>query len=134
MLHHSLKIKPGEKVLFSATDDGSVLINALIEEAYASGAVPFVSLERYAVRRALLEGATAEQMELLGRREAMLMEAMDCYVLVDAPENSSEFSQASQEKQAIYTKYYKSQVGAARKTCAGSPWRTPLWAWPRTPV
>ena len=115
VLHHSLKIKPGEKVLFSATDDGSALINALIEEAYASGAVPFVSLEQYAIRRALLEGATPEQLELLGRREAMLMEAMDCHVLVDAPENSSEFSQTSQEKQALYTKYYKSQISAARK-------------------
>ena len=35
------------------------------------------------------------------------------YALVDAPRNTSEFSQLSQEKQALYTKYYKSQISAA---------------------
>lgn len=115
VLHHSLKIQKGEKILISALDDGTALVNALVEGAYACGAVPFVSLELASVRRALLEGATQEQLELMAKPEAMLMAEMDCYALVDAPRNTSEFSQLSQEKQALYTKYYKSQISAAKK-------------------
>ena len=115
VLHHSLKIQKGEKILISALDDGTALVNALVEGAYACGAIPFVSLELASVRRALLEGATQEQLELMAKPEAMLMAEMDCYALVDAPRNTSEFSQLSQEKQALYTKYYKSQISAAKK-------------------
>lgn len=115
ILHHSLKVKTGEKVLISLVDDGEELVDALIQGAYGCGAVPFVSLERSAIRRALMEGASAEQMALMARPEAALMGEMDCHVLIDAPQNSSEFSQMSQEKQALYTKHYKSQISAAKK-------------------
>ena len=115
VIHHSLKVKPGEKLYIAAVDDGEALVSALIEEAYASGAVPFVGLERASIRRALMEGASAEQLELMAKAEASLLAEMDCYALIDAPANSAEFTEMSQEKQGLYTKYYKSHISNAKK-------------------
>ena len=114
VMRHSLKIQPGEKVMISAVDDGDKLAEALVEEAYACGAVPFVSLEQTTIRRAILNGATAEQLELMAKPSVVLMEEMDCSVTISAPYNSCEFSLTSQEKQTMYTKYCKSLISRAR--------------------
>ena len=102
-MRHSLKIQPGEKVLISTVDDGDKLAEALVEEAYACGAVPFVSSEQTNVRRAILKGATEEQLELMAKPSVVLMEAMDCHVTVSAPYNISEFSLTDPEKQRMYS-------------------------------
>lgn len=114
VMRHSLKIKPGEKVIISAVDDGDKLCEALVEEAYACGALPFVSLEQTNVRRAILLGATQEQLELMAKPTVALMEEMDCSVTISAPYNSCEFSLVDQEKQTMYTKYCRSQISRAR--------------------
>ena len=111
---HSLKIQPGEKVMISAVDDGDKLAEALVEEAYACGAVPFVSLEQTTIRRAILRGATAEQLELMAKPSVVLMDEMDCHVTISAPYNSCEFCLISQEKQTMYTKYCKSLISRAK--------------------
>jgi aminopeptidase len=114
VLHHSLKAKPGEKVMIYAEDDGDQLVEAIVDEAYASGIVPFVSLEQTAIRRAILKGATAEQLELMAKPDVTLMQEMDCHIAISAPHNSSEFSLLSQEQLALYTKHCKSQISRAR--------------------
>ena len=115
VMRHSLRIKPGEKVMISAEDDGDQLAEALVDEAYACGAVPFVSLEQTAVRRAILSGgASAEQLELMAKPSVTLMEQMDCYVSVSAPHNSSEFSRVPQDMLNLYTRHCKAQISRAR--------------------
>ncbi len=115
ILHHSVRAQTGDKVLIHAVDRGDALVEALVKEAYDSKLVPFVELERTDVRRAILEGATGEQLAMMAKPSADLMTQMDCYVNIDAEENSSEFSNVSQDQMSLYTQYYRSQINAARK-------------------
>ena len=115
VMRHSLKIQPGEKVMIAAVDDGDKLVEALVAEAYACGAYPFVSLEQTNIRRAILEGnATPEMLELMAKPSVVLMEQMDCHVTVSAPYNNNEFSHTDPEKQRLYAKYCRSQISKAR--------------------
>lgn len=64
--------------------------------------------------RAILRGATAEQLELMAKPSVVLMDEMDCHVTISAPYNSCEFCLISQEKQTMYTKYCKSLISRAK--------------------
>ena len=53
---YSCALKPGEKFLIEANGSCDPLVEALIEEAYRAGAVPFVWLKKDELLRPLLMG------------------------------------------------------------------------------
>ena len=58
LINYSCSLKKGEKVLIEAKGIDYMLVNALVKEAYAVGAIPFVELYDNRVTRELLLGQT----------------------------------------------------------------------------
>lgn len=111
LIHYSCRLKPGEKVLISCVGPYPLpLVRALVKEAYAAGATPFVNLSNSQVDRELLLGATPEQQDLLAKRDVMLMEQMDAYIGVRGDENALELSDVPAEKQELHAKHYLQPV------------------------
>ena len=107
LIHYSCQLKPGEKVLINCVGPYPLpLVRALVKEAYAAGAVPFVNLSNSSVDRELLMGATPEQQDLLAKRDVMLMEQMAAYIGIRGDENALELADVPAEKQELHAKRY----------------------------
>lgn len=102
LVRYSTQLKAGEKVLIDLYGLEPAIARALIEETYAVGAVPFVSVTNHQIQRALLMGASAEQLKLMARFEADRMKEMDAYIAIRAGENASELSDVPAEKNKLY--------------------------------
>lgn len=86
------------------------LVAALVNEAYAAGAVPVVRLRDMTVQRALMRGATADAWALHAENDADLMRQMNAYIGVRANENGFETSDVNAEQTALYSKHYSALV------------------------
>ena len=64
LIRFSCGLQAGEKVLIESIGGNEPLTQALIQEAYAAGGVPFVWLGEKSIDRALLMGCTYEQLKL----------------------------------------------------------------------
>lgn len=109
IITYSVDLQPGEKVLIENTGYQKELVNALVEEAYKAGGHPFVTIKDNTTQRALLMGATEEQLELQSKFEETIMKEMDAYVGLRSGDNISELSDVPSENMALYQKkVYKS--------------------------
>lgn len=111
LVNYSCNVQKGEKVYINYTGkDTKDLARQLIKEVYQAGGIPFAHYIDPQVQRELLLHATKEQMELMGKIDAMEMEQMDCYIAVRGTDNVSELSDVPAEKMALYDKYYSTPV------------------------
>ncbi len=110
LVRYSTRVQPGEKVLLEVNGEAKELTLALIEEIYAAGGLPFVTIKQEEIKAALLSGATRGQMELCAKYEAERMRDMDAYIGVRAGENSFAMSDLPQEKVDLYNKYWQQPV------------------------
>lgn len=106
LIRYSTSLQPGEKVLIDAYGLEVPVVRALVEEAYAAGALPFVSIKQHQVQRALLMQATAAQLEMMARYEIDRMQDMNAYIAVRAGENASELADVPAEQHALYQKHW----------------------------
>ncbi len=102
LVNYSTALAPGEKLLIETVDGALPLAKALVDEAYRVGAVPFVSVKNSQLLRALLRGASAEQLTLAGEWEAARMRAMDAYIAIRASDNVSEMADVPADRLQIY--------------------------------
>ncbi len=110
LINYSINLQQGEKVLLEVTDCGIPLAQALIEEAYAVGGVPFITVKNSSLQRALISGCSQAQIEQIAEYEAERMRSMDAYISVRAAENISEMSDVPTEKMHIYQTYWNDPV------------------------
>ncbi len=92
LLDYSLKIEAGEKVLLEADANAVDLLIALVEGCYERGAVPYTHVGDSRLSRAVLLGATREQME---RGLSWAMQRMgdcDANIYVMAGSNATEMA------------------------------------------
>ncbi|MCD7032725.1 aminopeptidase [Metabacillus sp. GX 13764] len=101
LINYSLNLQKGEKVLIENFGLQRELVTALVKEAYAAGAYPFVSLKDHQVDRALLMGANEEQYSMMADFEANVMSKMDAYIGLRAGSNISEQADVPAEKLKI---------------------------------
>lgn len=107
LIHHSCRLKAGQKVLIEAFDlPEPNLICRLVEEASALGAVPVVSVKNNAVLRSLYRTATEASMGIAGKFEAAVMSEMDAYIGIRGSANSNEFADVPGEKMDLYQKHW----------------------------
>ncbi|MBO8140632.1 MAG: aminopeptidase [Firmicutes bacterium] len=106
LIRYSTKLQPGEKVLIELVDEGEPLARALIAEAYAAGAVPFLWVKDYSLLGALLTGASREQLAAIGAHEAAFMEQMDAYVAIRGWRNPAELSEVPADRMTLYQKHW----------------------------
>lgn len=106
LINYSLKLQPGEKVLIETRGVDIPLIQALVQEAYAAGGLPFVNLKEPRIDRAIIEGCSEEQLKMMYKWEEERMLAMDCYIGIRLPENSYEEMGVNFEKMELYNALY----------------------------
>lgn len=92
LVGYSTRVQPGEKVLVEAYDIPDDVVTTLVERIAQAGGLPFVTVKRNSVLRALYRNASEEQMRLTGEFEKARMTEMDAYIGVRGSENSTELS------------------------------------------
>ncbi|WP_345243404.1 aminopeptidase [Pontibacillus salipaludis] len=102
IIHYSIDLQKGEKVLIENTGLQQELVSALIEEVYKAEGQPFVNVKDPKVQRSLLKNASEEQLHLQAEQEASFMSQMDAYVAIRSGENISELSDVPAENMKIY--------------------------------
>lgn len=104
LIHYSVRLQKGEKVLIENFGLQRELVIALVKEAYKAGGYPFVSLKDHQIDRALLLGAEEEQFEMMASFEANIMAEMDAYIGLRSGDNINEFADIPDHKMKIHGK------------------------------
>ena len=88
-------------MLVEAYDIPDDVVTTLVERISEAGGLPFVTVKRNSVLRALYRNATEEQMRLTGEFEKARMAEMDAYIGVRGAENSTELSDVPDERMKL---------------------------------
>jgi aminopeptidase len=110
LVRHSIKLKPGDKVLIDTFDTPEEMTVQLIRTVSERGGLPLVSTYSMKVLRTLYQVATEEQMKAIGEVERRRMEAVDCYIGVRGSANISELSDVPSDRMALYEKHWWQRV------------------------
>ena len=110
LINYSCSLKKGEKVLIEAKGIDYMLVNALVEEAYAVGAYPFVELYDNRITRALMMGESVERAKLRAKYDGFRMAEMDAYIGIRGGENCNELSDVPEQNLQIDSEYYSHPV------------------------
>ena len=102
LVNYSTRVKKGDKVLVEVIDVPVALVEALIDEIAAVGALPLVTYKHNRWLRRLYKKATSEGMTLIGDCERYRMEHMDVYIGVRGFENMHELSDVPPEQMKLY--------------------------------
>jgi aminopeptidase len=106
LVHHSMEVKPGDKVLIEAFDIPIDFTVELINAIGAAKGEPIVSTYQVQVMRAVMRNATESQMKTIGSIERKRMEAVDCYVGLRGSHNISEHSDVPRDKMDLYERHW----------------------------
>ena len=110
LIHHSTRLKAGEKILIEAFDIPTPFVTALVEEAAAAGGIPITSLKSAEVQRALLTHGGEGSAKLAGECELFRMKQVQCYIGVRGSHNVSELSDVSAERMKAYAHFWGNPV------------------------
>ena len=110
LINYSCALKKGEKVLIEAKGIDYMLVNALVKEAYAVGAYPFVEIYDNRVTRQLLMGQSKELAMLRAKYDGARMAEMDAYIGVRGGENSNELSDVPEQNLQVESEFYSHPV------------------------
>ncbi|WP_428939709.1 aminopeptidase [Fontivita pretiosa] len=106
LVHHSARVRPGDKVLIEALDIPTDFTVTLIRTVADAGGLPLVSTYHQPILRALFQCASEEQMKLIGLVERERMQAVQCYIGVRGSHNISEMSDVPREKMELYERLW----------------------------
>jgi aminopeptidase len=106
LVHHSIEVSRGDKVLVEAFDIPHDFTVALVRAIDAADGLPIVSVYQQPVLRALYSVATEAQMQTIGEIERKRMEAVQCYIGVRGSHNINELGDVPQERMALYEKHW----------------------------
>ena len=104
IVHHSIRIQPGEAALVEAFDLADGLVIDLVEEIQKAGGIPVVSLRSNAVIRSQLLAATEKQLAVQSDIELHQMKAVQAYVGIRGSANVSELGDVPSDRMALYQK------------------------------
>jgi len=110
LVHYSCSVQPGEKVLIEVTGGHEELVLALVDEVYAAGALPFVSVKLPRVERALLMGTTEEAETKRADYAVARMQEMQAYIGIRGGDNVSELADVPSEKTRLHSTLYNKRV------------------------
>lgn len=110
LVNYSCNVQPGEKVLIESISLELPLVQELIKKVYQAGGIPFVSIKNPSVDRALLMGASQEQMQLMAKYEGARMSDMQAYIGIRSGNNAAELSDVPGEKMELYNKHFWHKV------------------------
>ncbi len=106
LVGYSTELKPGDKVLIESIDIPESMTAEIVRVARQAGAIPFVTIKRQLVTRALLMDADEPQLQLFAEVEALRMKAMQAYIGIRGSLNVSELSDVPDEKMKLYQRIF----------------------------
>jgi len=115
LVNYSVAAKKGDKILIEANGIDTPLITELIKEIYKVQAIPFVEIFDSKIQRAILNGLSTEQANLMAKYASVRMEEMDCYIGIRGGKNSFETSDVDSIKNDIYSRLYSHPVHHSRR-------------------
>lgn len=99
LIANSVCLQADESILIQANNAGSfLLVEALVDEAYAVGAKPFARMGDMRVARAYLRHATQEQLEFSEKQFMEMIQRMQAYISFSAVENMFENCDVPKDK------------------------------------
>lgn len=110
LVNYSTGLKKGEKVLIEYTGSERDIVCEIVKEAYKVGAEPFVQLNDLRVQRAIIAGATDEQLKFMAEHDARRMSKMQAYIGIRSGDNLFEQSDVCQEQMQKYLSMYSREV------------------------
>ena len=129
LIGYSTRVQPGEKVLVEAYDAPDEVVTALVDRIAQAGGLPFVTLKRNKVLRALYKHATKEQMRLTGELEQARMAGMDAYLGVRGADNSAEHSDVPDAQMKLYRSLWWNPVHSQTRV-PQTKWTVLRWPTP----
>lgn len=110
LINHSTSIQPGEHLLIELFDVPVEIGEALIRACRAAGGHPHIAVRRSRLMRALVKGASAEQMTAWGEYDTARMKHMQAYIGVRGADNVNEMSGIAEEKMKQFGRLYQKPV------------------------
>ncbi len=98
LVHHSVRVQPGEKVLIEAFDMPPDIVSLLMRTISDAGGIPIADMKSSAVLRMLYMDATEEQIQFIAGLERTRMEGVQGYIGLRGTPNFAEMSDVPQEK------------------------------------
>lgn len=107
LVRYSTALKKGEKVLIDLYDVPDSIGLALVREARAKGAFPFIRIHQSRLTREMLKGAEDSQYSIIAKHLLAEMKDMDAYIAVRGGYNISETSDVPAEKMRLAMKHMR---------------------------
>jgi aminopeptidase len=132
LVHHSVRVQPGERVLIEAFDMPPEFVALLARTIAQAGGVPIVDTKSSLVLRALYQNATESQIRFIATLERERMEQVHGYIGLRGTPNFAEMSDVPPEKMKMVRQLWWTPVhqecACPKRSgwcCAGPPsgWR-----------
>ena len=107
LVRYSTSLKKGEKVLIDLYDVPDSIGIALIREARAKGAFPFIRIHQSRLTREMLSGAEEVQYTALTKHLLTEMKDMDAYIAIRGGDNIAENSDVPADRMKLAMKYMR---------------------------
>lgn len=107
LVRYSTSLKKGEKVLIDLHDVPDSIGLALIREARAKGALPFIKIHQGRLTREMMKGAEGGQYEIIAKHLLAEMQDMDAYIAIRGGLNIAENCDISAERMKLAMKHLR---------------------------
>lgn len=110
LVRYSTALKKGEKVLLDLHDVPDSIGLALIREARAKGALPFLRVQQGRLTREMLKGADDAQYTVLAKHLLAEMKDMDAYIAIRGGHNIAETSDVPAARMQLAMKHMRAVI------------------------
>ncbi len=107
LIGYSTSLKKGEKILIDLHDVPDSIGLALIREARAKGALPFIRIHQGRLTREMLKGAGDDQYRVIAKNLLAEMKDMDAYIAIRGGLNIAETSDVPAESMKLAMKHMR---------------------------
>ncbi|SFB06471.1 Thermophilic metalloprotease (M29) [Bacillus sp. UNCCL13] len=103
VVHYSISVQPGERVLIQALDINNFdILTPFIDEIYNAGGQVFFELSDYATNRKMMLRGSEDQFKLDAKIKLARMREMDAVIALLGEDNVSEYADVPSEKRNIF--------------------------------
>lgn len=107
LVRYSTALNKGDKVLIDLHDVPDSIGLALVREARAKGAIPFLKLHQSRLTREMLKGADETQYQILSKHLLAEMKDMDAYIAIRGGLNIAETSDVPADRMKLAMKHMR---------------------------
>ena len=107
LVRYSTSLKKGEKILLDLYDVPDSIGLALVREARAKGALPFLRIQSSRLIREMLSGAEDAQYQVMAKHLLAEMKDMDAYIAVRGSHNIAESSDVPADRMKLAMKHLR---------------------------